>query len=440
MRTSFLWVAGALALSALAFPSEARACGGCFHIQQSETGQVTGHRMIFSVSPEATSLWDQISYAGSPETFAWVLPIHGQVQIGLSSDALFNQLESVTKVEVHSPDIECPLDPCGEGTGGGSPNSTFTTTSTSTGVTVIAQETVGPYETAQLSASDPLALNTWLDSHGYVIPLDVEPIIADYVAEGFDFLVMKLVPGEGVSSMRPVRVTSPGAGLSLPLRMVAAGTGEVTPISLWVVAEGRYEPANFPSFLIDDQKLVWDWDTQSSNYGLLKKEGFDATQGKGWLIEAAYAISGNNIGVPVVELAQENTAESGYDADPTTATEEAIADVEALYGSIPPASIWVTRMTAELPKSALDKDLELGAEATQDYVFSAHYISPNNTTGTPPKCPGTDGCGNGGSGSGSGQDSGGCGVSPGGSAPFGTALLAGAAGLATALLRRRRRR
>ena len=40
-----------------------------------------------------------------------------------------------------------------------------------------------------------------------------------YVAEGSDFLVMKLVPGQGVDSMRPVRVTSPGAGLTLPLRM-----------------------------------------------------------------------------------------------------------------------------------------------------------------------------------------------------------------------------
>ena len=36
---------------------------------------------------------------------------------------------------------------------------------------------------------------------------------------------MNLVPGQSVSAMRPVRVTTQGAGLALPLRMVAAVTG-----------------------------------------------------------------------------------------------------------------------------------------------------------------------------------------------------------------------
>ena len=32
---------------------------------------------------------------------------------------------------------------------------------------------------------------------------------------------------------------------------LAAGTGAKTPITLWMIGEGRYEPANFPSFTID---------------------------------------------------------------------------------------------------------------------------------------------------------------------------------------------
>src|SRR5262249_25967804 len=141
------------------------------------------------------------------------------------------------------------------------------------GVTVTAEQVVGPYATVQLhpnSTTDTMAVTSWLDANGYAIPGAVSPIIAAYVQEGFDFLAIKLVPGQGVQSMRPISVTSTGAALSLPLRMVAAGTGATVGITLWVVATGRYEPQNFSSFTIDPSTLVWDWSTSSSNYVQLR--------------------------------------------------------------------------------------------------------------------------------------------------------------------------
>ena len=82
-----------LALSVMG-ARDAHACGGCF-VQQTENTQVTGHRMILSVSKEQTTLWDQIEYSGEPESFGWVLPTKGIVTIDLSSDALF---ETCTQV------------------------------------------------------------------------------------------------------------------------------------------------------------------------------------------------------------------------------------------------------------------------------------------------------------------------------------------------------
>jgi len=49
--------------------------------------------MILSISQDRTTSWDQITYAGAPSSFAWVLPIKGQVEVGLSSDALFGTLD-----------------------------------------------------------------------------------------------------------------------------------------------------------------------------------------------------------------------------------------------------------------------------------------------------------------------------------------------------------
>src|SRR5579864_6997839 len=259
-------LAGGVALVA-ATAQDARACGGCFIRPTSQNGTVvTDHRMIFSVSPTQSTLYDQIKYTGSPSDFAWVLPVHGQVGIGVSSDLLFTVLDQNTQTTILAPPYPCQ--PCNcvqrntaggaSGSSGGGPS----TAAVDAGVVVTSQQVVGPYSTVQLhptSTSDTMAVTSWLEANGYNIPTSVDPIIAAYVSEGFDFLAIKLVPGMGVQSMRPISVTSTGAALSLPLRMVAAGTGATVGITLWVVATGRYEPQNFTSFTIAASSLVWDW-------------------------------------------------------------------------------------------------------------------------------------------------------------------------------------
>src|SRR5579862_8543967 len=100
MRFAFPLLVGLSAgLLALGHARDSSACGGCF-VGETENTQVTGHRMIFSISTTETTLWDQISYSGNPASFSWVLPIRGQVTVGLSSDALFEELENDTQVTV----------------------------------------------------------------------------------------------------------------------------------------------------------------------------------------------------------------------------------------------------------------------------------------------------------------------------------------------------
>jgi MYXO-CTERM domain-containing protein len=379
----------------LSHANDASACGGCFHepaIQQSENTQVTGHKMILSVSKTQTTLWDQISYMGAPSSFAWVLPIKGIVDVGLSSDALFQSLEIATQVNISSPSIACNGPPfCGgsgtgsgatggfgEGSGGGSAGPPP--------VTVIAQSVVGPYETVQLHSVDPAALTTWLTDHNFVIPADIKPIIDAYVGEGFDFLALKLVPGKAVTAMRPVRVTMPGGSPVLPLRMVAAGTGVTTPISLFVIAEGLYEPTNMPEFTISPAQLTWDWDTMSSNYAVLKKTTFDASNGKAWLTEAGEPFSPYYVQDSLTQLAQYDPVGSGYADDMGNgAPDAAQADLTTLFSTLDPASVWITRLHGELSRQALSKDLILGAAPLQIPVN--RYLQAMKTKGTPPPCP-----------------------------------------------------
>src|ERR1019366_7538173 len=86
----------AAAVSAVAFAGQrpASACGGCFHPPTQTVSDITDERMLLTVSATQTTLYDQIEYSGSPTSFAWVLPIHGSVTVGLSADVLFNSIDT----------------------------------------------------------------------------------------------------------------------------------------------------------------------------------------------------------------------------------------------------------------------------------------------------------------------------------------------------------
>lgn len=428
---------------------DAEACGGCFVPPEANT-QVTGHRMVLSVSSTASTLWDQITYSGDPASFAWVLPIRGQVEIGISSDLLFNTLAFMTDTQVIQPQLSCPNscpNDAGGDNGSASAGPSGAGGSSPGGVTVIAQEVVGPYDTVQVAADDPQALQDWLDTNGYNIPDEIAPVIADYVAEGFGFLAMKLVPGQGIDSMKPVRITTPGGTAELPLRMVAAGTGAITPITLWVVSEGRYEPSNFSSSAITTDQIVWNWSTEESNYAVLKEQALALDGGATWLVEAAAPRSPWDVEGIIQPVLDFQPDQSGYgNSDGSEVQEQAGEDLAALYGALDRTSMWITRMHAQLPRAALDVDLAMQASADQAGVPHQHFIT--NTTGMPPPCP-PDPCGSSGSGDflpgGDGFDpgfddgaggGGGCNLGHGGFSSLGGMALA----LALALVRRRRAR
>jgi hypothetical protein len=423
----FLSVLGGLGIAAvvLARTQTAHACGGCFHPppQQMQTiTVVTDHRMAFAVSPKATTLYDQIHYMGDPSAFAWVLPIAGTVDVGLSADVLFGTLDALTQTTLTAPmPTVCPPAPnCNYGgyyhsSGGGcsfgssasvddfaasdggtagSVDAAFGGAKDSGGVEVTKREVVGPYDTVQLKATDPAALETWLTTNGFAIPNDVKPIVAAYQSEGFGFLAMKLLPGQNVLSMRPVRVTTMGAGLGLPLRMVSAGTGSTVGITLWVVAEGRYEPQNFMTFRIADSDLVWDWKTKSSNYTTLRAQMTADNKGAAWELESSMDISRFAIENYILSGGRGfGMAPAGDDYLPVidpmtmkvlkTPDQARQDDLDALLSGMQQQGR-VTRFRTDMAHEALVKDLQLTASNDQSPISNNHTITKSVNE---PPCP-----------------------------------------------------
>jgi hypothetical protein len=433
-------------VASLGVPRDAAACGGCFTPPNEIESVITDERMIFSISKDQTTLYDQIRYSGSPSSFAWVLPIKGTVTVGLSADLMFNVIDqTLTASQVVQPPTDCPPPPtCNFDYAGGGSAGVPGVAAADAGVRVLSQGQVGPYETVQLQSTDGSALTNWLTSHGYQIAPAVAPVIAEYVAGQFDFLALKLVPGAGIQSMQPVRVTSQGAGVSLPLRMVAIGTGATTGISIWVIGDGRWEPQNFPFFTIKDSELSWDWNTSSSNYETLRLAKEAALKGRGWQFESSLELSqytvrqdlnqaiysnsytsspiggylsaggssaedagtgdsgvANDAGgdAGVSNTTDSGTTDSGaestdggdnddagdFEAGSTNAQlEAATKDLDVLFAGIAGPNVRITRMRSDVAHSALTSDMYLQASANQSEVSNLHY--PQKQLGQP-LCP-----------------------------------------------------
>jgi uncharacterized protein (TIGR03382 family) len=382
---------GVVAVGSLAAEREARACGGGF-LPPTETETVTtDHRMILSISDQQTTLYDQIEYHGSPSSFAWVLPIKGTVTVGLSADILFDTLDSLTATQVVEPTPDCPAAPVCGNSGFEAPTAGAAADDAGArgGVTVTAQAQVGPYETVQLHSTDGSALTNWLASNGFSVPSGAAPILAAYVALQFDFLAMKLIPGQGVEAMQPVRVTSTGSSPTMPMRMVSIGTGATTGITLWVVADARWEPQNAPFFTITDSELVWDWTTNSSNYDSLRLSKEAALGGKGWQVESSLELDQASITNQVEQNVEFGgpQLQGGYG----TATGDgglppAQQDLGALLSGIGGGNnVRITRMRGDISNAALaGSDLTLQTSADQSQM--SNLYNPAKQSGEP-LCP-----------------------------------------------------
>src|SRR5258708_30192889 len=366
-------------------------------------------------------------WAGNPASFAWVLPIYGTVEVGLSADVLFDSIDVLPETQIVAPFPNCPpLPNCGL-FGPSAGGAASADAGVGAAVVVVAKaENVGPYATVQLHSTDSSALESGLAQNGFNSPADVKRLIAQYVSEGADFLAMKLLPGQGVESMRPVRVTTPGAGLSLPLRMASIGTGAVVGITIWVVADGRYEPQNYPFFHIEDPELVWDYKTSSSNYTTLRVVNDVKFHNKGWEIESSlnlnqqlitnvilsggqYFGGGRGFGggiatappsEPSADYLPQGSADAGADGGKfLTAEEVRTADIKALFTGLSGSNVRVTRIRSDIAHAAMTADLVFQASADQSELSNVRTVTKtvNLVCPTYKPCPSSSGTNFGGS-------------------------------------------
>jgi hypothetical protein len=302
---------------------------------------------------------------------------------------------------------------------------------------VLGQSVIGPYQAVTIRATGGQGISEWLTANGFAIPDEVRPTVDAYTAEQFDFIALRLRPGQGVNAMRPVRVVTQGADPTLPLRMVAAGIGSKVGLTLWVIAEGRYHPQNFPDGAIDYTQLTWDGTNARSNLSEMQRVALESEGGRSWITEGAIRATATRtpesplvLPNPILSAAYKQSCatrpltrvrctedelpppngtpddqelpDAGVDAatDPDAASDasvdasdasvpfdagttpactklvsgcEGFDDYEVAMGGIAISDAWITRLRADLPSTALSVDLKIEAAPEQGEIDPQHH-------------------------------------------------------------------
>jgi len=301
----------------LANTTPARACGGffCTRVPVDQAGE----RVVFAVDGDEVTAIVQVQYQGPAEEFAWVIPVPVEPKVGVGSEALFARLGTATRptyqLEVATTG-SCKVASRGF-FGFGDANVSAAPApklamEAATGVTVVAQTAVGPYETVTLRSDDPEALATWLRTNGYQIPETLDPLLAPYIRSRHLFVALRLKKDRSTGDLQPITLKMRETYPCVPIRLTAVAATPNMPITLWVFGEGRAIPRNYRHVHLNEALI--DWQGASSmantmpqapfaapapNYDAVVSQAIAEAGGNGWITEKAGP-----------------TANLGVDADP----------------------------------------------------------------------------------------------------------------------------
>jgi HEAT repeat protein len=129
----------------------------------------------------------QVKYHGPVEKFGWLVPVPGRPAVRKGSMECFYELSRYTQ-EHWEPRAAASWDrgmnaPAPAGLEAGPKPEP---------VKVIEIKTVGAYEVAVLSASEPGSLEDWLAANGFAFPKDKAAVIDDYVKQHWYFAAIKI--------------------------------------------------------------------------------------------------------------------------------------------------------------------------------------------------------------------------------------------------------
>ncbi len=238
-----------------------------------------------------TILSMQNHYDGPPEDFAMVVPVPvvlKEEHVKTLPHDIFKRVDQMASPRLVEYWEQDPCNPYVDDlrdrkqrfSAGGGPKVPSKPTSIAS-VKIEAQFEVGEYEVVILSATDSMALDTWLRKEKYNIPAGAEPMMKPYIESGMFFFVAKVnlkkVKREnGRAVLSPLRFHYDTDTFQLPVRLGLLNARGPQDLIMHILARGqRYEAANLPNATIPSNIEVKD--EVRSRFGEFYAALFDKT-------------------------------------------------------------------------------------------------------------------------------------------------------------------
>lgn len=308
-RFNAMVLAMASAIATLGTTEPVEACGGLFCSAANPVNQAA-ERIIFAQEGNRTTAVIEIQYQGPSERFAWVLPVPGVPEIGVSSKQALDRLQQATNPVYSFNTTSETCDSRNSPLAAGSNTNAGGDGDSDDGVDVVASGTVGPYDFNVISVSqnadDPaeLALQ-WLADNGYDVSLLGEDILASYLEEGLNLAAFRLTKNSNAGSIRPVLISYQSDQPVIPIRPTAVAANPDMGVMVWVVGAGRAVPTNYRSLILNDALI--NWFNPGSTYNDVVIAAADEAGGHGFVTEYASdednSMDFNQIVLPQFELA-----------------------------------------------------------------------------------------------------------------------------------------
>jgi hypothetical protein len=295
--------AAALALSAA--PRDAAACGG-FFCSRSPVDQTAEH-ILFTINDDQTvTAYVQIRYVGDKDDFAWIVPVPGLPK--LSADFPDMALQSLAA----NTDPRYYKYSCAQrnfSAAGSAPSAAGAADNSHSGVTVLATQAVGPFQTTTLSATGADVLVQWLGDNGYRLTDKMIPLLKPYVEGGMNFVALKLQADKAVTDIKPLGMTYDGNKPMIPIRLTAIAAQPEMGIVTWILADKKWAPENYIDLKIPDSLIQFDQYGSQNNYLALVSSETDKVGGQAFVTEYAKPTT------ELLNLAQQQSFVQGPQAD-----------------------------------------------------------------------------------------------------------------------------
>ncbi|MCA9547326.1 MAG: DUF2330 domain-containing protein, partial [Myxococcales bacterium] len=279
------------ALLTLLLGSPAALACGAFFPGAPDLLAIDGERILFAREGEQMHMIARLTWAGEPADFGWLLPVPRDAQLSLSSEELFQWLEArfAARFAVRNDyDESCAdwLSSFDAGIGGGAFDGGVDGRS---GVQVLAQEAVGPFESVLLAAEQAQELITWLEGHGYHAPAGIGERLQPYLDLGLGVMALRLSAGADSNDVVPVQLTYTGDVAAIPLRPTGASAVADTALSVHLLGPSRAVPVEPFKHVVINDRLI-DWAGGGENYAAVVASAADEAGGHAFATDFAGAV------------------------------------------------------------------------------------------------------------------------------------------------------